>query len=109
MILRLWHGHCESADADAYERLLLDTIAPGIMGRQVPGLHSLDVLRRLADETDDGSVETLTAMRFDDMAAVSRFVGGDPSGSVVPPEARALLARHDERSAHYRLLREFRS
>ncbi len=75
----------------------------------MPGLHSLDVFRRLPEEDDGGSVETLTAMRFEDMAAVSRFVGGDPSGSVVPPEARALLARHDEHSAHYRLLHGFRA
>jgi hypothetical protein len=40
-------------------------------------------------------------MWFDDLAAVTRFVGDDYEVSHVPLAARAVLVRFDERSAHY--------
>jgi hypothetical protein len=49
-------------------------------------------------------VEFVTIMWFDDLAAVRRFVGEDYARSHVPPEARAVLARFDERAAHYEVL-----
>jgi len=45
--------------------------------------------------------EFVTIMWFSDLAAVCRFSGADYEVSVVPAKARALLARFDERSAHY--------
>ncbi|MEV1156877.1 hypothetical protein AB0J27_15915 [Micromonospora chokoriensis] len=102
MILRLWSGWTEPAHADAYERLLTQDIAPAILTRGVDGLRELRVLRRSPQELDptEGS-EFLTAMTFTDLAAVSAFTGGDPSTSVVPPAARALLGRFDRQSRHY--------
>jgi hypothetical protein len=35
------------------------------------------------------------------MDAVRAFAGPDPDVAVVPPAARQLLARFDQRSAHY--------
>jgi heme-degrading monooxygenase HmoA len=52
--------------------------------------------RDLADE-----VEFITVMWFDSMDAVRAFAGEDHDVSVVPPAARELLARFDERSQHY--------
>jgi hypothetical protein len=46
-------------------------------------------------------------MRFDDVAAVAAFTGGDPRTSVVPPAARALLTRFDEHSRHYTTVQRF--
>ena len=40
-------------------------------------------------------------MWFDDLAAVRRFMGDDYEVSHIPLVARAVLARFDERSAHY--------
>jgi hypothetical protein len=40
-------------------------------------------------------------MTFDDRDAIATFTGGDPTRSVVPDEARRLLARFDEHSQHY--------
>jgi hypothetical protein len=40
-------------------------------------------------------------MWFDDLAAVRRFTGDDHEVSHVPLVARAVLARFDERAAHY--------
>ena len=48
-----------------------------------------------------GEVEFLTAMWFDDIDSIKAFVGEDYAISHVPAAARAVLARHDERSTHY--------
>jgi hypothetical protein len=102
MIIRAWSGWTARDDANAYEELLNGTIAPGIMARGIPGLHELAVWRRRSEEDQ---AHFLTLMTFDDWQAVADFAGPDPTASVVPPAARALLSRHDERSRHYELLR----
>jgi hypothetical protein len=108
MILRLWRGWPATDQAEAYQRLLLEEIAPAIHARDLPGLHDLTVLRRLPRELDGTApAEVLTAMRFADLDAVSAFTGGDPGRSVVPTAARRLLARFDEHSQHYEVLRRF--
>jgi hypothetical protein len=53
MILRTWHGWTTRDNADSYQQLVDATIAPAIIARQIPGLRSLDILRR-----DDGGPET---------------------------------------------------
>jgi hypothetical protein len=61
------------------------------------GSGEIQVLRRdLGDE-----VEFITVMWFDSLDAVRAFAGADHEASVVPPAARELLARFDERSQHY--------
>ncbi len=102
MILRLWSGWTEPARAADYDRILDSEVAPGIVGRDLEGLLSFDVWTRDPAEVGDES-EFQTAMVFADMDAVSRFTGGDPRASVVPPRARQALVRHDEHSRHYRL------
>jgi hypothetical protein len=102
MIIRAWRGWTDTADAaSAYQELLNGTIAPDIMRRRIAGLRELAVLRRVEQ---GGDAEYLTLMTFDDWAAVTEFAGPEPSGSVVPAAARALLTRHDEHSQHYELL-----
>lgn len=101
MILRIWHGWTTPDNADSYQQFLDTTIAPAIIARQIPGLRSVDILRR-----DDGRPETefVTIMTFDDWTAVEDFAGPTKSASVVPASARKLLARYDERSQHYTLV-----
>ncbi|HEV7515935.1 MAG TPA: antibiotic biosynthesis monooxygenase, partial [Thermoanaerobaculia bacterium] len=48
-----------------------------------------------------GEVEFVTVMGFDSLDAVRAFAGEDYEVAVVPPQARALLARFDTRSQHY--------
>jgi hypothetical protein len=98
MITRIWHGWTTPQNADVYQRLLEEEIAPGIAGRAIPGVGGPQVLRR---DTDDGEVEFVTIMTFPDWDAVRAFAGSDPEAAVVPPAARRVLARFDERSAHY--------
>jgi heme-degrading monooxygenase HmoA len=97
MIGRIWHGWTTPANADAYEQLLKEEIFVGIQNRRITGYLGIQLMRRdLGDE-----VEFVTVMWFDSLAAVQAFAGDDYEVAVVPPKARALLARFDERSQHY--------
>ncbi len=95
MISRVWHGWTTREDADEYERLLRSEILPGI--HRVDGYRGAYVLRR---DVEDG-VEFVTMTMFDSLDAVRAFAGEDYEIAVILPEARELLARFDERSAHY--------
>jgi heme-degrading monooxygenase HmoA len=97
MISRIWHGHTRPGNADAYEALLRDEIIAGIEDRSIDGFREIQVFRRDLD----GEVEFITVMWFDSLNAVRAFAGADHEASVVPPAARQLLARFDERSQHY--------
>lgn len=98
MIGRIWHGWTTPANADAYEALLRGSILPGIT--RVSGYEGAHLLRR--DAPDE--VEFVTITWFASEEAVRAFAGPDDSQAVVPPAARALLSRFDERSAHYDLV-----
>jgi hypothetical protein len=99
MIGRIWHGWTAPENADAYETLLRHEIFLGIQDRQIAGFRGIQLLRRdLATE-----VEFVTMMGFDSIAAIRVFAGEDYEIAVVPPQARALLSRFDERSQHYEI------
>lgn len=100
MIVRIWHGWTEPANADAYQELLETNVVPGIFAREIPGLVSLDTLRRRAD---NGEMEFVTIMKFDDWSAVEVFAGPGTT-SVVPAAAQELLSRYDQHSQHYELI-----
>jgi antibiotic biosynthesis monooxygenase (ABM) superfamily enzyme len=87
------------ADADAYEQLLRTEIFEGIARRKIPGYLGIELLRRLAPD----AVEFVTLMWFESIEAVREFAGADYEVAVVPPAARALLQRFDDRSAHYQV------
>lgn len=95
MIGRLWHGWTTRADAPAYEALLRSEVLPGI--HRIRGYKGAYLFRR--DQGEE--VEFVTLTLFESMDAVRAFAGEDFEKAVVPPEARKLLARFDERSVHY--------
>jgi antibiotic biosynthesis monooxygenase (ABM) superfamily enzyme len=95
MITRVWRGWTEAANADAYERFLLDELFPAM--RDIPGFHGADVLRR--PEADEVAFITLT--RFASLEAVRAFAGEHYEVPVLEPQALALLARYDERAEHF--------
>jgi hypothetical protein len=100
MIGRIWHGWTTHDNADAYEALLRHEVFAGIAARQIAGYRGIHLLRReLEAET-----EFVTVMWFDSLDAVRTFAGEDYEVAVVPPKARALLARFDARSQHYDVL-----
>ena len=97
MIARLWRGWTSPGNAAAYDTLLRTQIFPGIQQKRIAGFRSIELLRR---DTGD-EVEFITLMLFESLQAVKDFAGADYEVAVVPPAARALLKRFDERSAHY--------
>lgn len=97
MIVRLWRGWTAPANADAYEELIRSTIFPGILDRAIDGLFRLDLYRR----ADGAETEFMTLMWFVNHEAIVRFAGSDWEIAVVPPAARALLSRFDDKAAHY--------
>ena len=105
MISRIWHGWTTPQNANLYEELLKGEIFAGINNRGIPGYRGIQLLRR--DGPDE--VEFVTLMRFDSFDAVRRFAGEDFEAAVVPPKARALLERFDERSSHYEIREEFQT
>ncbi|KAB7745064.1 antibiotic biosynthesis monooxygenase [Nostocoides sp. F2B08] len=99
MIKRVWRGWTSVDNADEYEHLLNTTIVPGITARRIAGLRATEILRER--EPSGTEVQFVTIMTFDDWDGVREFAGGDGLGSVVPPQARALLSHFDEHSAHF--------
>ncbi|WP_199547759.1 antibiotic biosynthesis monooxygenase [Streptomyces sp. N35] len=109
MIVRIWRGWTTPGNADAYESIVSTQVLPAIAERELPGYHGAYLLRRPLAEGEgegeiDGEVEFSTIMYFDSLDAVRQFVGDDYEVAHVPAEARAVLARFDERSAHYETL-----
>lgn len=99
MITRIWHGWTTPENADAYEALLKEEIFVGIQNRHMAGFLGIELLRRNLNT----EVEFITIMSFDSIEAVRVFAGNDYEVAVVPPKARALLKRSDERSQHYEI------
>ena len=97
MVSRNWHGWTASGNADVYETLLREEVFEAIRGRDIRGFRSIQLLRRNVGE----EVEFVTLMEFDSIDAVREFAGEDYEAAVVPPEARAVLSRFDQRSQHY--------
>jgi len=99
MISRIWHGYTTFDNADKYEALLKAEIFVGIQNRNIRGFKGIQLLRR-----DVGKeVEFVTIMEFDSLDAVREFAGEDYETAVVPPKARVLLSRFDDRSQHYEI------
>jgi len=97
MIGRIWHGYTTPENADAYEDLLKEEIFIGIRNRSIQGFQEIQLFRReFGDE-----FEFITIMWFDSIESVRAFAGEDYEAAVVPPKARTLLKRYDDRSQHY--------
>jgi heme-degrading monooxygenase HmoA len=97
VIARIWHGWARPENADAYESLLRSEVLPSI--HRIDGYGGAYVLR--ADVDDGTLVEFVTVTLWETIDAIRAFPGDDYARAVVPPEARKLLERFDERSRHY--------
>ena len=105
MISRIWHGWTTPANADTYEALLKSEIFTGIQDRKIEGYQGIQLYKRnVGDE-----VEFVTVMWFDSIDAVRTFAGEDYEACVVPPKARAILSRFDDRSQHYEVRAEMKA
>ena len=97
MITRIWRGWTTVDNADAYQQIVSQEVLPGIAARNLDGYHGAYLLRRELE----GEVEFATILLFDTLEQVRAFAGEDYETAYVPPRARAVLARFDQRSAHY--------
>jgi heme-degrading monooxygenase HmoA len=97
VISRVWHCWTTPENADVFEILLRGEVFTGIRNRRIAGYRGIQLFRRSLD----AEVEFVTVMWFDSLEAVRAFAGEDHEVAVVPPKARALLSRFDERSRHY--------
>ena len=97
MIGRIWHGYTTFENDDIYENLLRNEIFNGIRDRNISGFQEIQLFRRDLNN----EVEFITIMWFDSIEAIKAFAGDDYEVAVVPPKARAVLLRFDERSQHY--------
>ena len=100
VILRYWRGWTTPQNADAYQKIVSEQVLPGIAARRLAGYNGAYLLRRDLDS----EVEFATVMIFDSIDHVRAFAGEDYETAYVPPAARAVLARFDEKSAHYTTL-----
>jgi heme-degrading monooxygenase HmoA len=103
MIERIWHGWTAREDADEYDRLLREEILPAFTEAENDGYRGARVLRR---EADGDEVEFVTILRFDSIEAVKRFAGEEYHDAHVPPAAREVLERYDDRARHYEVREE---
>jgi hypothetical protein len=100
MICRLWRGWTTPENADAYQRIVRGEVIPGIEARAIPGFRHIDLMKQdLGHE-----VEFQTLMWFDSLEAIKSFMGEDYGVSHVPPQARAVLKRFDERASHFEVI-----
>jgi antibiotic biosynthesis monooxygenase (ABM) superfamily enzyme len=100
MICRIWRGWTTTHNAAAYEEIVRGEVIPEIEARHIPGFRAIELMRRSLED----AVEFATIMWFDDIDAVKSFFGEDYETAHVPQRARNVLARFDERSAHYEIL-----
>ncbi|TKX54970.1 antibiotic biosynthesis monooxygenase [Halorubrum sp. SP3] len=103
MIDRIWHGWTTRENADKYERLLREEILPSFADADNDGYRGARILRR---EADADEVEFVTILRFDSVESVKRFAGEEYREAHVPPAAREVLKRYDDRARHYEVREE---
>ena len=99
-IKRVWHGWTTPENADAYEKLLHDTVFPGIEEKQIPGYRQIELWRH----EHANEVEFVTVMTFDSIHNVIDFQGNDYERAYVPAAARNVLKHWDKTSTHYETL-----
>ncbi|MFC1660115.1 antibiotic biosynthesis monooxygenase [Gemmatimonadota bacterium] len=99
-VKRIWHGWTAPEDAEAYRRVLKETVFPSIEEKAIPGYLGIELLQR----GRGAEVEFITIMTFNSLQSVIDFQGQDYDRSYVPDAAQKVLKRWDLTSAHYEVL-----
>lgn len=95
MIVRVWRGWTQTAQAGAYASHLEHEVLPKL--RSIRGFRGAYLLRREAS----GEVEFVVQTLWESMEAVRAFAGPDPDIAVVHEDARKVLSRYDATVSHY--------
>jgi antibiotic biosynthesis monooxygenase (ABM) superfamily enzyme len=104
-IKRIWNGWTTLENADAYQRVLLERVIPGIEAKRIPGYRGMEVLRRTVGD----EVEFTTLIEFDSLNDVIGLQGPDYERAYVPDVAQAVLKRWDEVARHAEVVRPLSS
>ena len=99
-IRRIWHGWTTHDNADAYQRVLLNEVIPGIEAKNISGYRGITVLR----QEHASEVEFVTIVRFDSIQNVIDFQGEDYKRCYVPDAAQKVLSRWDQTAEHYEVV-----
>jgi heme-degrading monooxygenase HmoA len=100
LICRIWHGWTTTENSQRYEEIVRGEVIPAIEVRRIPGLLSIDLVRRRVPE----GYEFATIMWFADIDSVKAFVGEDYEVAHVPERAQEVLSHFDARSTHFEVL-----
>ena len=95
MSARHWRGWTKPENADAYERLLLESVLPGL--KKIDGYRGGYVLRM----NGPNEAEFVVVNLFESLGAVRQFAGPDYDVPVFEPEARQLLSKVEPIARHY--------
>ena len=97
MIVRMWRGQAEAANADAYERFVTTKVFAGLPA--IAGHRGAYLLKRpIGDE-----VEFIAVTLWESLASIRGFAGDDIDRAVVEPKARAVLSSFDDVVRHFEL------
>lgn len=95
MVVRIWHGRTNAADADEYAEFLRKRAIPDY--ESVAGLLLVEVLRR-----NEGDVSHfLTVTHWDDETSVYAFAGQDVLKAKYYPEDDAFLLEKEPFVQHF--------
>jgi len=95
MIARVWRGWTKTENADAYEKLLQETVYPEL--KTINGYIGGYILRH----DDKEETEFVAVNLFESLDAVKKFAGPDYDVPVFEPEARRLLSKVEPIARHY--------
>lgn len=98
MVVRVWRGRSNAANADAYEKFLRETAFPDY--GDVRGNRGWMLLRRSLGE----AVEFMFVSCWESMDAVASYAEGDPNRPKYYPEDRAALLELPDRVDHFELV-----
>jgi len=103
MIARFWSAKATLNNAGTYEDLLIHTVIPGIKKMNISGLEEIHVLKRLLNNNEE--MEFITIMHFRSLDDVKSFSGDNFEQAYVPDAVKKVLARFDQNSKHFELLK----
>ena len=95
MIVRMWRGQANAANAAAYEQFVTTRVFAGLPA--IEGHRGAHLLKRpMGDE-----VEFIAITLWDSLDAIRKFAGDVIDRAVVEPEARAVLSDFDDFVRHF--------
>jgi heme-degrading monooxygenase HmoA len=95
MIARHWRGWTKNQNADAYERLLKETVLPQLA--KIAGYRGAHILRREREQ----ETEFVVINFFESLDAVKAFASASYETPVFEPKAKRLLSRIENVANHY--------